>query len=691
METKSVGVLRLLGILTWLGLASVARAEVRMPAIFSDHMVLMRSSSVPVWGWAAGGEHVSVRVGGIASDTTADSSGKWCVTLDLRRAATGPLTLAVQGANAITIQDVLVGAVWLSSGQSNMEFPLRGAIGASEAIEHSANNQVRLFRVDKVGKPTPAEDCKGHWVVAGPGTAGAFSAVAYFFARDLQRALGVPVGVVDNSWGGTISELWLSADAMNRIPELRDGEAARVALMNEFDKSKAVFVREYGAWLEQNQRQDDSPADVAQYLSQEDAPADWRTLQLPGLVAGAPGVYWIRKVLNITREQATSNLDFKVMIGPMEGFEQVYWNGTKVSETPYAKYPGKGYPRYFPIQRSLMRDGKNVLTMRIYAPGEPPRLNAAPENFWAGSLMLAGEWQVRTERTLPVLTPQQLVEMPRSPAQVSHGRASALFNGVVAPLLPYAVDGVIWYQGESDADRAWQYRTTFPLLIEDWRQKWGRGDLPFIFCQLPRWGKKETTPGESTWAELREAQTVALKMPKVYGAVLIDEGEGADLHPRRKDVVGERLTNIALAEVYAKKAPHLSPALSSMEIRNGKAEIRFSNVDGHLSARALSVTYDTKTLLGETAPLVPNEPGSELQGFAICGKDHKWVWANARIAGRDKVLAWSDEVPNPVAVRYAWADDPTVNLFDSDGLPVAPFRTDAFPATTLHNVWGPGY
>lgn len=668
----------------------VVHAEVRLPAIFSDHMVLMRSRAVPVWGWAAAGEHVAVRVGDIAAETTADAGGRWRVKLDLMKASAGAMAVTVQGQNTITIQDVLVGAVWLSSGQSNMEFPLRGAIGAKEAIEQSANDKIRLFRVDKVGRPSPAEDMKGHWAVAGPETAGAFSAVAYYFAKDLQHTLSVPVGIIDNSWGGTISEWWLSPDAMNRVPELRDGEAARVALMNDSDKKRADFVRNYTQWLEQSGRQDKPPADTAQYLSDDDAPAGWQTVSLPGPVANAPGVYWIRKVLNITHQQAIANLEFKVMIGPMEGFDQFYWNGTKVAETPYAKFPGVGFPRYYPIPRALLREGKNVVTLRIYAPGEPPRLDAVPDNFWAGSIMLAGEWQMKVERSMPVLSTAQLAEMPHSPAQVPHGRASALYNGVVAPLAPYAIDGVIWYQGESDADRAWQYRVTFPLIIEDWRQKWGRSDLPFLFCELPRWGKKPGAPGESTWAELRESQVTALKMPHVYGAVLIDQGEGADLHPRQKDVVGKRLANIALAEVYGKKLAHQSPTFAGMEVRDGKAEIKFFSVNGSLVAHPLPATYDTKTLLGETASLAPNVPGSELQGFAICGEDHKWVWANARVTGRDKVLVWSELVPHPVAVRYAWSDNPTVNLFDSADLPAAPFRTDTLPASTLHNVWGAG-
>jgi sialate O-acetylesterase len=666
-----------------------AHAEVRLPAVFSDHMVLMRSANVPIWGWASAGERVSVRMGDALADATADATGHWRVHLDLLHATSAPQTVVVHGTNNIVIQDVLVGVVWLSSGQSNMELPLRGTANAPRAVAQSANNDIRFFRVERIGKPTPAEDCKGHWVVAGPDTAGEFSAIAYYFARDLQATLGGPVGILDNSWGGTISELWLSPDAMSSVDELRNGEAERIAQMGRFDVERTRFVHDFGRWLEQTNRQDLPTTDLSGFLSNDDRPAGWASANLPGAVADTPGVFWIRKVLNVSKHEAQSNLEFKVMIGPLEGFDQFYWNGTRLSDTPYTKYPGTGYPRYITIPRALMRDGKNVVTLRIYSPAVPPRLTALPENFWAGPIMLAGEWQVKAERVMPPLTPAQLAIVPHSPAQVPRGRASAVFNGVLAPLIPYALDGVIWYQGESDADRAWQYRTTFPLLIENWRQKWGRGDMPFLFVQLPRWGEKLTKPGESDWAELREAQTAALKLPRVYEAVLIDQGEAADLHPRQKQIVGERLANIALAEVYGKKRAHLSPTFAEAHFRDGKAEIRFANVNGALVAHDLPAAYDVKTVLGETAPLLPDVPGSELQGFAICGEDHRWVWADAKIIDRDKVLVWSDRVPQPVAVRYAWSDDPTVNLFDSSSLPAAPFRTDSFPAITLGKLYGP--
>jgi sialate O-acetylesterase len=254
---------------------------------------------------------------------------------------------------------------------------------------------------------------------------------------------------------------------------------------------------------------------------------------------------------------------------------------------------------------------------------------------------------------------------------------------MVAPLIPYAISGVIWYQGESNIGRAWQYRTAFPLLIKDWRRQWGQGDFPFYFCQLANFKEKQAEPGESVWAELREAQSATLALPRTGQAVLIDIGESRDIHPRNKKPAGERLAALALANNYEQAIPFSGPVYESSQFADGKAVLHFKHTDGGLVARPLPDTFDVETKIKETAPLIRNSPESELEGFAICGEDKKWGWARAMIDG-DTVIVWSEKIPSPVAVRYAWADNPTGNLYNGAGLPASPFRTDDFPLTTLN-------
>lgn len=679
-----------LGILSMLAMSVPMVADVKLPAILSDHMVLMRSDDVPVWGWADPGETVTVKLDTTTGQATAGSDGRWLLKLDLANLGPGPYAMTVTGKNKITVNDVLVGAVWLASGQSNMELPLKSTINGPAVAAQSANDQLRVFRVKKVMKDLPAEDCQGKWVSAGPQISGDFSAIAYYFSKKLQETEHIPVGLIDTSWGGTFSELWLSHDAILSVDAFREGEAARQKIIPQHEAEKKAFVPNYAAWLQANHRVDTPSADISALTGELTSTNGWHKVALPGPIADGPGVYWIRKEIDITPEAATANLEFKVSIGPIEGFEQAYWNGTKVEETTYQNYPGDGYSRYFPIPTSLIKDGKNILALRIFSPGEPPKLFAVAKNFWAGPISLAGDWLVHTEYKLPSLNPAELAQIPKAPNHSVPLSASTIFNGEINPLVHEAMSGVIWYQGESNTNRAYQYRVAFPLLIQDWRNKWDKPNLPFFFFQLPAYGDKQTKPKESDWAELRESQGTALKLPNTAEAVLIDLGESDNIHYRDKRAPGERMAQIAETEIYGKKTPDQSPTYASMDVQENKVQIRFAHVNGTLSAHVLSATYDVNTALNKTAPLIPNSPSSELQGFAICGADHRWVWANAKIEGKDTVIVWSDDVPHPIAVRYAWDDNPTVNLYDAYGLPAAPFRTDSLPLRTQKTLFGPG-
>lgn len=500
--------------------AGVAMADVQLPSIISEHMVLKKGSKVPIWGKAEPGEAVKVTLGDVSAKATADPAGKWITSLDLSESKPGPFTLKIEGKNQMAVNDVLVGEVWLASGQSNMAFLLEAAIDAESEIANSANQQIRQFRVERAEAAEPADDCKGSWTVAGPETAGKFSAVAYFFAKRLQKELGAPVGVINSSVGGTPCEAWTSPQAIDTVPHLKEA-----------------------------------------------------------------------------RERALTAL-------------------------------------------------KNP---------EPPAAETKGAKGAKGARKKGGR---------------------------SHSEPSCLFNGMISPVVPYALSGAIWYQGEANVSRAWQYRTAFPLMIQDWRTQWKQGDFPFYFCQIAGFDKaKRPELSDSPLAELREAQSQTLKLPNTGQVVLTDIGESGDIHPRNKKTVGDRLAVIALANQYGRKIPFSGPVFKSQKIDGDKIRLKFSHVDGGLVAKPLPATINVKTKTGETAPLVRKSPNGELEGFAIRGEDKKWVWADAKIDG-DSVVVWSDKVPKPVAVRYAWADYPVCNLFNKADFPACPFRTDDDPAVT---------
>jgi len=501
---------------------SGARAGVILPAIFSHHMVLQRSEKVPVWGKADPGEEVAVMLGNQSTGMKAGADGKWKVELNLSKAGPGPFEMVVTGKDGrITIADVVVGEVWVASGQSNMEVALKDSTGSASEIPVSANPLLREFHVKPMASRELLEDCQGEWVIAGPDTSAKFSAIGYSFAKRLQNELRLPVGLVHASLGATPAEAWISSDSLDRVPGLK---AARERL----------------------------------------------------------------------------------------------WN------------------RESPKEKVLKPDGAAL---------------------------------VFSEQNLP---PQKI--------------AGFLFNGMINPIIPYAIRGVIWYQGEGNSGRAVQYRTTFPLLITDWRERWGCGEFPFYFCQLANFQKKQAGPAESTWAELREAQSMALNLPRTGQAVLIDIGESDNIHPLNKREAGERLARIALAQDYGRKIPSSGPAYHSMKTEGSRIRLAFVQTEGGLVASPLPAVYDVNTAAGKTAPLVRNSPDSELEGFTICGEEGKWLWANAKIDD-GAVLVWSDQIDRPVAVRYAWADNPTCNLSNGSGLPASPFRTDDFPELTKDKIY----
>ena len=502
-----------------LGWPGASPADVKPHVLFADGAVLQRGMPVPVWGTADDGEKVTVKFQGQEVSTTA-KDGKWSVKLAELKASGEPSTLTIEGKNRVDVVDVLVGEVWVCSGQSNMEWTLGRAAEAEAATAKATDPLLRLYTVPKAVSDEPLDTIKRNespgqraWLAADPESAAKFSAVGYFFGRDLRKALGVPVGLIHSSWGGTTAESWTSKPTLEADPALKG------------------LLEDYRMALER-------------------------------------------------------------------------------------------YPQAI----------------------EKFRADQAAHTKRAAKAKAEGK---------PTPTP------PRAPVGRNSPHATGLYNAMIAPLQPYAIRGAIWYQGEGNASRAYQYRTLLPAMIKDWRAAWGQGDFPFLLVQLAPYQKIVDQPGESAWAELRDAQWLATKvLPKVGMAVITDVGDENDVHPRRKEPVGERLALAARSIAYGEPIVGSGPEYSGMEVQGDRVILRFKNVGGGLEAK-----------------------DGPLKGFAVAGEDRKFVNAEAKVDG-ETVVVHADQVPHPVAVRYGWANYPVVNLWNKDGLPATPFRTDDFPAIT---------
>jgi sialate O-acetylesterase len=487
-----------------------ARADVQLRHVFSDNMVLQRGAVVPVFGTADEGEQVTVKFRGQEVKTTA-KDGRWRVDLANMEVG-GPFEMTVSGKNTLTLKNILVGEVWIGSGQSNMQMNVARTVGGQEAIAASANPKVRLLTVPRVASPEPQSDFKGSWVEAGPTTTPDFSAVLYYFGRDLQRALGVPVGLIHTSWGGTPAEAWTPVSALQADPELK-------TILDEWDKRLADYPKAKERWEKQM--------------------ADWRE---------------------------------------------------KVKAAKAENKPAPPAPR---------------------PPGGPD----------------------------------------------SQGRPGNLYNAMILPLAPFAFTGAVWYQGEANSGRADQYAKLLPAMIRSWRKLWGGPDFPFYIVALAPFHKISAEPVESNWARLREAQYLTTKaVPNAGLAVINDSGDENDIHPQRKQPVGERLALLARAKVYGQKVVCAGPTYRALKVEGASVRLSFDHLDGGLVCK-----------------------GDKLTGFTLAGADRTWYNADARIDG-DTIVVTSAQVPQPVALRYGWADYPVVNLWNGAGLMAVPFRTDDWPA-----------
>jgi sialate O-acetylesterase len=652
-------ILSLLIIGLTIAITPAARADVRLPALIGDNMVVQQGVVARVWGWAEPGEQVTVSMAGKSAKAKADAKGRWEARIGPFKAG-GPFEMRIEGKNAVVLKNVLVGEVWLGSGQSNMEWPLQNAAHGGDEVARANHPEIHLFTVTKATSLEPRDDVRGRWVVCTPENAATFSAVAYFFGRELSEKLKVPVGLIHSSWGGTPAEAWTSRAALAAIPELRPMTDALDRASVNLPEARHAYEAAQAKWEQEHFLQDpgNKGLDLG-YAGADFSEAGWQTMRLPqfwetaGLVID--GAVWFRKSVDLPA--SWEGHDLTLNLGPVDDFDVTYFNGTKVGATGSETPNFYMVPRKYTIPGALVHGGRNVIAVRVfdhYGQGgfgggaTDMTLSAAG----APPIALAGDWLYKVEMGVEPIK-VDFSTQPIAPAGVGNPNTpTVLYNAMLAPLTPYTIRGAIWYQGESNADRARQYQTLFPAMIRDWRAAWGAGSFPFLFVQLANFQARKTEPGDSHWAELREAQTMTLREPATGMAVIIDIGEASDIHPKNKQDVGHRLALWALAKTYGQSGEFSGPLFESFAVEGNKVRVRFTHAEG-----------------------LRTVDGGPVQGFAIAGADGKFVWADAKLDGKT-VLVWSDAVPQPVAVRYGWADNPAVNFTNGAGLPASPFRTD---------------
>lgn len=643
----------LLGLLISTG----APADVRLPRLLSDGVILQRDVPARLWGWADEGETVTVYLGSEVVGEAHAQDGRWELRLP-PQAAGGPHRLRFEGDNSVAVDDVWFGDVWIAAGQSNMELPvLRVRERYADEIADAYLPLVRQFKVPKgYDFERPHEDIVGGgWVASTPESVLDFSAVAWFFATSIHARYGVPVGIVNSSYGGSPAEGWLSEEALADWPHYLE-VARRLREDGYLDGLQAADRAAAESWHAALDAADEGLRAGAGWAAANFDDSQWPTMQVPGFWADAAlgavhGAVWFRRTIELPA--AAQGQPARLELGRIVDADTAWVNGVEVGQTTY-QYP----PRRYEVPAGVLRAGTNSVAVRIvnregrggFIPDKPYRLASG-----ALTVDLRGEWRYRLGAP---------AEPPPEPRFKDWLQPLGFYNAMLAPLQRMTIKGVIWYQGESNVDRAAEYRTLFPAMIRAWRRQWGQGDFPFLFVQLANFLEPGEEPAESQWAETREAQAMALGEPQTGMAVAIDAGEWNDIHPENKQAVGERLALAARKVAYGEQGlVHSGPVLKSVEAENGKLVLGFDHVGSGLEAR-----------------------GGPLEEFAVAGADGAWSRAQAQIRG-ERVIVWSASVPDPVRVRYAWADNPAgANLCNREGLPAVPFQAGVTePGASLAN------
>lgn len=621
-----------------------AAAQLRLPAIMSDHMVIQRNEKIRFWGWADKGAKVTVAIAGNTASAKAGRDGRWSVELP-QLPAGGPHTVTVKTKKeTLTLNDVLVGEVWICSGQSNMEFMMRSINNADEEIRTANNGNIRSFDVQKDMARFPKNDLKGDWKICSPQTAGNFSAVGYLFCREIAERLNVPVGLINTSWGGTDIESWMSMEAIDAFPKykrlmtrLRSEELE--AYLARGKEVEAAFLKAIA----------EEPGEKEQWYLPSYSKEDWKPLRVPGLwtddaLSGVDGVVWT--TVEFTVPEALAGQQAVLSLGMIDDDDVTWINGTKVGSTV-----GYDIKRRYVVPAGVLKGGKNELTVKIvdnhagggcYGSSDLFFLQVGQERL----SILGDGWKYK------IAVDNEAFEYVEDGPNAFPSR---LFNAMVAPIVGYPARGFVWYQGENNAPRAEEYYRLFPAMINDWRKQWNRGDMPFYWVQLANYMPADEHPAASNWAVLRDAQNSARSLPHTGQAVTIDVGDANDIHPRDKQTVGHRLARLALHNDYGMADVYCESPQALKAVRKGNdVLVTFGNVAGGLKA---------KSRYGYVC------------GFAVAGADGKYRWVKAVVSGTDGVLLDCSGMDAPKSVRYAWADNPDdANLYNSAGLPAVPFE-----------------
>lgn len=622
-------------------------AQVVLPRLIRDSMILQRDQKVNLWGWASPGEKMTVNFNGKKYRLKADEAGNWKMQIPATKAG-GPYTIDIIASNKIIIKNILFGDVWFCSGQSNMVHQIelhkyRYATDISEANYPG----IRQFWIPTLTNlQQPAKDIPtGYWKSANPIDVLQFSAVAYFFAKKLYDQYHIPIGLINASVGGSPIEAWMSEEGLKEFPATEKiiTKNKDTAYVNETNRKAFAFNNA----MKLKPEEDKGLTGEKKWYDPTYIPKEWRSINIPGYwedqgIKNLDGVVWYRKEIEVP--ESMTNIPATIFMGRIVDADHLYINGKPAGNTTYM-YPQRRYQ----LKASLLKPGKNLIVFRVinyhgkggFVPDKPYCLFAAKD-----TIDLKGNWQYKVGEVFTEQKTPQSISLQNQP--------TALYNAMAAPFTNSTVKGILWYQGESNTGNANEYTKLLPALIKDWRNQWKQGDVPFIYVQLPNFMETDYLPSESQWAELREAQLKTLSVPNTAMAVAIDLGEWNDIHPDNKKDVGERLALAALQTVYHENIVGSGPVFTSAHIEKDSIILSFSNTGSGLI----------------------NIDGEELSEFAIAGADKKFVWAKARIEG-DKVVVWNDEISNPLYVRYAWADNPVnPNLYNKEGLPASPFRTD---------------
>lgn len=625
-------------------LALTGAAQIKLPRLISDGMVLQRDRPVKIWGWASANETVELMFNEKKYTAQADDSGNWTILLPPQPAG-GPVAMTFTGKNQLTVNDILFGDVWVCSGQSNMELPMERVKEKYAAqIATAENKNIRQFLVaDKYDFNTVHQDLDaGNWKSANPETILEFSAVAYFFAKELYDQYQVPIGLINAALGGSPVEAWMSEDALLDFPDLHK-EAQRFKDHKRIEEIETSDRSRSDNWHAELNKKD---AGLERWHDPALDDSDWNNMNIPGYWADqglgyANGSVWFRK--KITIPAAMTSKPGKLWLGRIVDADSVFVNGNFIGTTSY-QYP----PRRYAFDAGVLKEGENTISVRVISnSGRGGFVLDKPYFLSVGNdtLDLTGSWKFKQGASMPALGSPTFIRW----------KPMGLYNRMIAPLLNYSIKGVIWYQGESNTDQVKEYEKTFPAMIRNWRTKWNQGNFPFLFVQLANFMEAKIQPTESNWAALREAQRKTLAVPNTGMVVTIDLGEWNDIHPLNKADVGKRLALAAQHIAYQnKQVVYAGPLYQSHKIKKNTIVLSFSDIGSGLQAKG----------------------GNELTHFAIAGPDKKFVWAKAKIKG-NTVVVWSDEIAKPVAVRYAWADNPEgANLYNREGLPASPFTTE---------------